>query len=206
MVSHQLVPRGLTDPAVLDAMGAVPRERFVLPGDTDSAYADHPLPIGAGQTISQPYIVGLMAEAIAPAPGQRVLEIGTGSGYAAAVLARIVDSVVTIERFADLAGRAAATLADLGIDNVEVHTGDGTLGWPAGAPYDGIVVTAGGPEVPPALLDQLAIGGRLVVPVGPSLNLQALVLVHRTGPDLFERDDLGAVAFVPLVGEQGWAE
>jgi len=206
MVSRHLAARGIADPAVLEAMDTVPRERFVRPGDTSSAYADRPLPIGAGQTISQPYIVALMAEAIEPAPGQRVLEIGTGSGYAAAVLARIVDRVVTVERLESLATGAAACLAELGIDNVEVHAGDGTLGWPDDAPYDGIVVTAGGPAVPPALLSQLAVGGRLVAPIGPSLDHQELVLVRRIDDDHIRSEDLGAVAFVPLVGEQGWAE
>lgn len=206
MVARHLAARGIADPAVLEAMDTVPRERFVRAIDAGSAYADHPLPIGDGQTISQPYIVALMTEAIEPAPGQRVLEIGTGSGYAAAVLARIVDRVVTVERFESLARGAAACLAGLGFDNVEVHAGDGTLGWPDDAPYDGIVVTAGGPDVPPALLAQLAVGGRLVAPVGPSLDLQQLVLVHRIDDEHLQRENLGAVAFVPLVGEQGWAE
>ena len=166
------------------------------------AYTERALPISAGQTISQPVMVAIMTEALRLGPGDRVLEIGTGSGYQAAVLRRLVDHVITVERIDTLADEARATLERLGIDGVEVHCADGTLGWPAGAPYDAIVVTAGAPHLPGTLLDQLAPGGRLVVPVGHRGN-ERLVRVTMTddGP---VQDDLGAVAFVPLIGNEGW--
>ena len=204
MVSRDLVRRGIADPAVLGAMSSVPRERFVEPCLVEAAYDDCALPIDADQTISQPYIVALMTEALELGPGDRVLEIGTGSGYAAAVLGRIADSVWTIERHRCLADQAAERLAALGADNVTVVVGDGTLGWPDAAPYDAIVVTAGGPSVPAALIDQLADGGRLVMPVGTEWRDQELERVRRHGADL-RTESLGPVRFVPLVGEQGWA-
>jgi protein-L-isoaspartate(D-aspartate) O-methyltransferase len=206
MVDGQIAARGILDPAVLAAMGKVPREKFVAAHLAGAAYDDRALPIGEGQTISQPYIVALMTEALRLAAGDRVLEIGTGSGYAAAVLAEIAAEVYTIERLAPLAEAARRRLADLGYRTVHVTCGDGTLGWPEHAPYDAIVVTAGGPEIPKALLDQLAVGGRLVMPVGRSSYGQQLLRVVRTAQDDYGRDDLGAVAFVPLIGAEGWPE
>lgn len=205
MVERHLRARGLRDARVLDAMGAVPREAFLPPDLADSAYDDRPLPIEGGQTISQPYIVAVMAEALALQPHERVLEIGTGSGYAAAVLAHVAKHVDTVERIEELATTATARLVALGYANVDVHLGDGTLGWADHAPYDAIVVAAGGPELPPALLDQLVLGGRLVMPVGSGRG-QELVRVTRSGPTEYRREDLGAVQFVPLIGEQGWAD
>jgi protein-L-isoaspartate(D-aspartate) O-methyltransferase len=186
-------------------MRKVPREKFVPPRLADEAYDDGPLPIGEGQTISQPYIVALMTEALRLGPRDRVLEIGTGSGYAAAVLAEITAEVYTIERVAPLAESARQRLADVGYASVHVHCGDGTLGWPEHAPYDAIVVTAGGPTVPKALLDQLAVGGRLVMPVGRGWG-QELVRVVRKAADDYDYENLGGVAFVPLIGAQGWPE
>ncbi len=204
MVERDIASRGLLDERVLDAMRTVPREAFVPAELRDAAFADHPLPIGARQTISQPYIVALMCEALQLRGDEHVLEIGTGSGYAAAVLGRLAAQVETVERIGELASSAAGHLADLGVANVHVHGGDGTLGWPDGAPYDAIVVTAGGPVVPQALLDQLAPGGRLVMPLGNSRGWQDLVRVTRRGPGDFKQESLCEVAFVPLIGEQGW--
>jgi protein-L-isoaspartate(D-aspartate) O-methyltransferase len=206
MVETQIAERGVRSPAVLAAMGTVPRESFVPANLAPYAYDDEPLPIGERQTISQPYIVAFMTEALRLAPGDRVLEIGTGSGYAAAVLAEIVAEVYTVERLVPLAESARRRLADLGYTNVHVRCANGTLGWPEHAPYDAIVVTAGGPEVPKALLDQLAVGGRLVMPVGALPYGQRLVRVVRTGPDDYAREDLGDVAFVPLIGAEGWPD
>jgi len=204
LVAWQIVDRGIRDPAVLAAMRKVPREAFVPPGRADQAYEDRPLPIGAGQTISQPYIVAVMTEALRLRPGDRVLEIGTGSGYAAAVLAVIAAEIYTIERIESLATSAGRRLHDLGYANVHVRHGDGSLGWPEHAPYDAIVVTAGGPDVPPSLLRQLAVGGRLVMPVGPTPRSQRLVRVVRTAEDRYDREALEDVAFVPLIGAEGW--
>ena len=192
----------VTDPRVLDALGAVPRDEFVPAEHRGAAYDDVALPIGHDQTISQPQVVGIMTQALELRPKDRVLEVGTGSGYQAAVLRQLVARVVTVERIAALAEEAADRLARLGLDGIEVHAGDGTLGWPSAAPFDAVVVTAGGPEVPAPLLDQLADGGRLVAPVGPR-HAQELVRVRRTG-DRTECEDLGPVAFVPLLGEAGW--
>ena len=204
MVERQLVDRGIVDPRVLAAMAKVPRERFVAADQVSLAYRDGPLPIGEGQTISQPYVVARMTEALGLRPTDRVLEIGTGSGYAAAVLAELAAEVYTIERIPALAERARRRLADLGYATVRVLTGDGTLGWPAHAPYDAIVATAGGPRAPEALLDQLAIGGRLVMPVGPDPYEQQLVRIVRTTAERYEHAQLEPVAFVPLIGAQGW--
>ena len=204
MVREQIEARGVRDARVLQAMRELPRERFVRPGWEAEAYDDNPLPIAAGQTISQPYIVAFMSEALQLRGGERVLEIGTGSGYAAAVLGRLAKEVHTVERHAVLAEGAAAALAALGVDNVQVHTADGTLGWPAAAPYDAIVVTAAGPEVPVALLAQLAVGGRLVMPVGEREGAQWLLRLTRANEHETRREVLMGVRFVPLTGAQGW--
>lgn len=206
MVRNQIEARGVTDERVLEAMRTVPREQFVPEDMRSRAFTDGPLPIGAGQTISQPYIVALMAAALELEPGDRVLEIGTGSGYAAAILGEIADEVFTIERHADLADQARAVLADLGCDNVHVRHGDGTLGWQEEAPFDAIVSAAAGPSVPDSLESQLAVGGRLVMPVGDKIMHQSLVRVRRTPDGTYESEDLGAVRFVPLIGEEGFAD
>ena len=205
MVERQLAERGIRDPRVLEAMRTVPRDAFVSERLAEFAYEDTPLPIEEGQTISQPYIVAAMAEALELRPEDKVLEIGAGSGYASAVLSRLAREVYAVERHPVLARLAAERCRRLGYDNVHVREGDGTLGWPEHAPYDAIAVAAGGPEVPPALLDQLAIGGRLVIPIGEDPRLQILVRVRRRA-DGFDREELGAVRFVPLVGAQGWSE
>jgi protein-L-isoaspartate(D-aspartate) O-methyltransferase len=206
MVDVQIARRGVRDRHVLDAMRAVPREAFVEPGLAEFAYADGPLPIGEGQAISRPYVVALMTEAAEVKPGERVLEVGAGSGYAAAVMSRIAARVHAVERHAVLADDARRRLGRLGYDNIELRVGDGTLGWPEAAPFDAILVAAGGPEVPPALREQLAIGGRLVVPVGGEDDGQTLLRITRTGAAAYEEEDLGDVALVPLVGERGRAE
>jgi protein-L-isoaspartate(D-aspartate) O-methyltransferase len=204
MVEHQIARRGVRDKRVLKAMARIPREAFVLPGWEDEAYEDQPLPIAERQTISQPYIVAYMIEAAGLRPGDRALEIGTGSGYAAAVMAAIAARVYTIDRHPGLAETARRRLQELGFDNIEVRVGDGTLGWPEAQPFDAIIVTAGGPKVPGNLREQLAIGGRLVIPVGESLHRQRLVRVVREGPADYREEDLADVAFVPLIGEAGW--
>lgn len=205
MVRQQIERRDIGDARVLAAMRAVPRHRFVPPEMADLAYSDGPLPIGDGQTISQPYIVALMAQAVAPPADGRALDIGTGSGYAAAVLAELCAKVYSIERVPDLADRAAKTLTELGYDNVQVRQGDGTRGWPDAAPFDSIVVAAGAPVVPESLKHQLAIGGRMIVPVEVAGG-QRLERVTRTADDRFEKDDLGLVRFVPLIGVEGWPD
>jgi protein-L-isoaspartate(D-aspartate) O-methyltransferase len=204
MVDRQIAARGIQDARVLEAMRTVPREAFLSDGMIEFAYEDTPLPIECEQTISQPFIVALMAEALRLEPGDKVLEIGTGSGYAAAVLSLAASEVYTIERHGELADLARRRLAELGFRNVHVRHGDGSLGWPEHAPYDGIVVAAGGPEVPRPLLEQLAIGGRLVIPVGREVHLQDLTRVTRVAAERYEEEKLGAVRFVPLVGERGW--
>lgn len=204
MVKEQLEVRGVRDPAVLAAMRAVPREKFISPDLFGFAYEDRPLPIEEGQTISQPYMVAFMTEALELSGSERVLEIGTGSGYAAAVLSRIVPMVQSVERLPELAATARKRLQLLGFDNIDVHVADGSLGWPRFAPYDAIVVTAGAPEVPAPLLAQLAIGGRLVIPVGSSLALQSLVRVHRKSEHEYRKETLMGVMFVPLIGAAGW--
>jgi len=204
MVEQQIASRGVGSKLVLDAMRRVPRELFVPEHLRDLAYADGPLSIGEGQTISQPYIVALMVEALCLYGGEKVLEIGTGSGYAAAVLAEIAGQVYTIERIAELAQKAETLLAQTGYDNVQVIQGDGTLGWPQQAPYDAIVVTAGGPEVPGSLKNQLKTGGRLVIPVGADMYSQELLRVTRVSESEFRSENLEYVRFVPLIGEEGW--
>jgi len=205
MVEAQLAARGIRDPAVLEAFRKVPREAFVDRMWVERAYDDQPLPIGADQTISQPYIVALMTELLDLGAGDRVLEIGTGSGYAAAILAEIAREVFTVERHPALAERAAARLSALGYANIHVRCGDGTLGWPEHAPYDAIVVTAGGPYIPRALKGQLAVGGRLVMPVGPTTDDQILLRLTRGSGQAFDEEAFGPVRFVPLVGAEGWA-
>jgi protein-L-isoaspartate(D-aspartate) O-methyltransferase len=202
MVREQIEARGVRDPRVLAALRHVRREQFVP--DPTLAYEDRPVPIGDGQTISQPYIVALMAEALELGSGDRVLEVGTGSGYGAAVLAELAAEVLTVERNPRLAAAAEARLKRLGYENVRVLIGDGSLGWPAHAPYDAIIVTAAGPEIPPSLRGQLEVGARLVMPVGGRHRDQRLIRMRRRGEHEFERESLGAVAFVPLLGEEGW--
>ena len=204
MVDYQIAARGVRSEKVLDAMRKVPREQFVPEGVREFAYEDSPLPIEAGQTISQPYIVAFMAEGLALEGGEKVLEIGAGSVYAAAVLAEIAGEVYTIERVEELATGAASTLAESGYDNVHVLHGDGTLGWQEHAPFDGIVVAAGGPEIPDSLKQQLKIGGRMVIPVGDNRQFQELLRVTRVSETKFETEDLAAVRFVPLIGAEGW--
>jgi protein-L-isoaspartate(D-aspartate) O-methyltransferase len=206
MVQRQVAHRGVRDERVLEALRQTPRELFVPEGLREFAYDDSPLPIEAGQTISQPYIVGLMIAAAQVEPQDRVLEVGTGSGYAAAVLALLAARVHTIERHDALAKAARGRLTQLRLANVEVHLGDGTRGWPNAAPYDAILVAAGGPAIPQALKDQLDLGGRLIMPVGERQGEQRLIQVTRTGANHFEEDDLGTVTFVPLIGQHGWSE
>ena len=230
MVQRQIAARGVDDPRVLRAMRQVPREAFVDEQQRQAAYEDRALPIGEGQTISQPYIVALMVAAARPRPDDRALEIGTGSGYAAAVLSRLVAQVCTVERHPLLAEVARERFARLGYDNIAVRIGDGTRGWPERAPFDVILVSAGGPALPPSLRQQLAPGGRLVMPIGDSRRVQRLerwtrrrgavgdsraaadadagdAAVHdmRAEGEEFERHDLGPVQFVPLIGAEGWA-
>ncbi len=204
MVERDIVHRGVSSGPVLDAVGSVPREAFLPEHLREFAYDDAPLPIEEGQTISQPFIVALMTEALGLSGGEKVLEIGTGSGYAAAVLGKIARDVYTVERYGQLASKAADTLAALGFANVHVLHGDGTLGWPEHAPYDAIIVAAGGPDVPESLKRQLKIGGRLVIPVGADRRLQELVRVTRLAEHEYRTDELMAVRFVPLVGQEGW--
>jgi protein-L-isoaspartate(D-aspartate) O-methyltransferase len=198
---EQIRGRGVVDPAVLAALEAVPRHLFVTADPWTEAYADHPLPIGAGQTISQPYMVALMTSLLDLRPGARVLEIGTGSGYQAAVLSRMAGEVYSIEILAPLAERSRHTLADLGFHNVHVLTGDGYQGWPAAAPFDGILVTAAPPSVPEPLLQQLKVGSRLVIPVGVPGAIQNLLVLTRRADGGFDRSNVMPVRFVPMTGE-----
>lgn len=206
MVQQQIVRRNIRCPAVIAAMLAVPREKFVADDLQKLAYTDGPLPIAAGQTISQPYIVAYMTEALSLSPDDNVLEIGTGCGYASAVLAEVAREVYSVERIQSLADEAEAKLRSLGYDNVHIVCGDGTLGWPDKAPFDAIVVTAGGPKVPESLRQQLRIGGRLVIPVGPARNVQSLVRVTRIDESNFQTEELVDVRFVSLIGSEGWEE
>ncbi len=204
LVTRQVEARGVRDPLVLAAMRAVRRELFVPESLRDEAYSDTPLPIGSGQTISQPYIVAFMIEALALRGGEKVLEIGAGSGYAAAVLAEIAREVFTIERIGQLAEKAAANLAQAGCDNVHVRHADGTEGWSDEAPFDAILVSAGAPDVPKSLMRQLKIGARMVVPVGADPRSQELIRITRVNDDEYEREDIADVRFVPLIGKEGW--
>jgi len=207
MVDEQIAARGIADPAVLAAMRAVPRDAFVPEGYRFDAYEDSPLPIGAGQTISQPYIVALMLEAARIGPADRVLEVGAGSGYATAVASRIAARVYAIERVASLCDRAKTTLQALGYAaNVELRCGDGSVGWPAAAPFDAIIVSAGAPALPAALREQLVEGGRLIVPIGDEPRGQLLLRFTRREAGRFDEETLCAVRFVPLIGAQAWPD
>ena len=202
MVREQLQPRGITDPRVLGAFRKVPRHAFVPKAYQRDAYTDHPIPIGGGQTISQPYMVALMTQLLRLQGHERVLEVGTGSGYQLAILAELALDVYSVERFPELADQAAERFEQLGYLNVHVVSGDGTLGWREQAPYEGIVVTAGAPSIPMPLVQQLAEGGRLVIPIGRK-EAQTLTLIERR-VDRLDIQEIAACVFVPLVGEHGW--
>lgn len=202
MVEFQIAPRGIGDDRLLRAMRKVPRHMFCVPTEHPEAYDDHPLSIGAGQTISQPYMVALMTDRLALTGSERVLEIGTGSGYQTAILAELAAEVVSVERIPELADRARETLQKLEYRNVEIVVGDGTLGWPGRAPYDRIIVTAGAPHVPAPLKEQLSDGGILVIPVG-SRGMQTLTIITREGKKCREKADCACV-FVKLIGQEGW--
>ncbi len=206
MVERDLAGRGIRDALVLQAFRDVPRESFIASQLAAFAYDDTPLPIEEGQTISQPYIVALTVEALELHGGERVLEVGTGSGYAAAILGRIAGEVYTIERLDGLATSARGRLHGLGYTNVHVLSGDGSLGWPEHAPYDAIAVSAGAPDLPQALLEQLAVGGRLVIPVGPEPSSQILTRVTRRSETDFRTESITDVEFVPLIGAQAWRD
>jgi protein-L-isoaspartate(D-aspartate) O-methyltransferase len=204
MIEHQIKRRGIHEQAIVEALRAVPREEFVLDEYRTVAYDDTPLPIPAGQTISQPYVVALMIQSLQVDADARVLEVGSGSGYAAAILSRMVAEVHAVERHRTLVAYARERLDRLGYKNVHVHHGDGSKGWPAAAPYDGILVSASGPHIPQALKAQLAIGGHLVMPVGRERGLQDLIRLTRSAEESYRQQDLGGVRFVPLIGEEGW--
>ncbi len=204
MVARQLAPRRIRDERVLAAFREVPRHLFAPGASPAAAYADHPLPIGEGQTISQPYMVALMTQCLELTGGEKVLEIGTGSGYQAAILSRLASEVYTVERIASLAERTGELFRRLGYGDISIRVGDGTLGWPEFSPYEAIIVTAGSPGVPPPLVEQLADGGKLVIPAGSGYS-QRLLVLERRGERIIERDEGGCV-FVPLVGEYGWKE
>ena len=205
MVREQLEARGITDRRVLAAFERVPRETFVTRNERIEAYDDRPLPIGEGQTISQPYIVALTVQSLGLRGTERVLEVGTGSGYEAAILSELAQEVFSVERLPRLARFARENLARGGFSGVRVRVDDGTLGWPEHAPFDAIAVSAGAPSVPRPLLEQLAVGGRLVIPVGPE-EAQTLVRVTQTAHGVFDEEELSSVRFVPLVGAEGWPE
>ena len=204
MVEHQIEARGIHNPRVLAAMREIPRHLFIPPPYDKSAYDDNPLPIGSGQTISQPYIVALMTELLRPEPSDNVLEIGAGSGYQAAILSRLVHRLTTMERIPEIANLARNNIKSLGIQNVEVIEGDGTQGYPQNAPYNGIMITAATPEIPRALTDQLADGGRLLAPVG-GRDVQELVTLEKQGDRMIPQYH-GGVRFVPLIGKHGWED
>lgn len=190
---------------VLEAMASIPRHEFVPDALRSQAYKDNALPLSSGQTVSQPFIVARMTELLELSGNERVLEIGAGSGYQTAVLCRLADKVFAIERIRDLADKAETRLISLGFDNFVMKCGDGTLGWPEYGPYDAIIAAAGGPEIPPPLIEQLAVGGRLVIPVGTSQSEQILMRIRRTATGI-KKEDHGRCAFVPLVGEHGWKQ
>lgn len=202
MVREQLIPRGISDRRVLQAFRKVPRHEFVPDEYKNASYNDYPLPIGTNQTISQPYMVALMTQCLGLEGGEKVLEVGTGSGYQLAVLAEIAQSVYSVERYDELAAAARRTLDQLGYNNFMIKTGDGTVGWDEFAPYDGIVVTAGSPTVPQSLIRQLKDGGRIVIPVGSQFS-QVLTVIERNGTSIKSTSICGCV-FVPLVGKEGW--
>jgi protein-L-isoaspartate(D-aspartate) O-methyltransferase len=206
MVERQLRRRGISEPDILDAFRAVPREAFISPEQAHLAYGDHPLPIEANQTISQPYIVALMIQAAAIKPGDIVLEVGSGSGYAAAIIGRIAAKVVGIERQHELVEIARERMQRFGYGNVEIVEGDGTRGWTDGAPYDAILAAASGSHVPEPLLAQLAPGGRIVMPIGGPGWVQELVKVTKQDDGVLRQENLGGVRFVPLIGEEGWKD
>ena len=204
MVREQLLPRGISDKRVLHAFHGVERHEFVPPDLRKGAYEDHPLPLGEGQTISQPYMAALMTQCLVLKGEERVLEIGTGSGYQTAILRTLAKEVFSVERVGGLAKKAESTLARLGYDNVRIKVDDGTLGWPENAPYGAIIVTAGSPKIPEAYMAQLETGGRLVIPVGTAVS-QVLTLVEKN-PDSVVVSELCGCVFVPLVGKDGWKE
>ena len=204
MVEYQIEARGVHDRRVLAAMREVPRHLFIPPPYDRNAYDDSPLPIGNGQTISQPYIVAVMTELLSPKPSDNALEIGTGTGYQAAILSRTVKRVTTIERIPAVAELARRNLSTLHYDNIEIIVGDGTLGYPEHAPYDEIIITAATPDIPQPLIDQLAEGGRMVVPAG-ARDVQELITLKKEGGAVIKKSH-GGVRFVPLIGEHGWSE
>jgi len=206
MVEGQLKRRGITEPEILDAFRAVPREEFIDKDYAPDAYGDHPLPIEAKQTISQPYIVALMIQAAAIKPGDVVLEIGSGSGYAAALISRIASKVIGVERQRDLVTVSRERLKRLGYDNVEIVEGDGTRGWPDAAPFDAILAAASGSHVPRPLIEQLAPNGRIVMPLGEPGWVQELVKVTKQEDGILKQENLGGVRFVPLIGEEAWSD
>ena len=202
MVQAQLEPRKIKDQRVLEAMRKVPRHKFVPERMRREAYDDHPLPIGEGQTISQPYMVAIMTELLELRGEEKVLEIGTGSGYQLAILAELARAAFSVERFGPLADQSRTRLRELGYRNIEIRTGDGTLGWPEHAPFAGIIVTAGAPRIPPPLIEQLSEGGRLVIPVGEERHQELYRVVKEGGGT--RKEYFGGCVFVPLVGEHGW--
>jgi protein-L-isoaspartate(D-aspartate) O-methyltransferase len=204
MVERQLRRRGISEPDILDAFRAVPREAFISDEYAHLAYGDHPLPIEANQTISQPYIVALMIQAAAIKAGDKVLEVGAGSGYAAAVISRIAQKVIGIERQHDLVELARERLRRLGYDNVEIVEGDGTKGCREEAPFDAVLAAASGSHVPRPLVEQLATDGRIVMPLGEPGWVQELIKVTKQGDGILRQENLGGVRFVPLIGEEGW--
>lgn len=205
MVEEQLIVRGISDKKVLEVFRRLPRHEFVGKDFLQSAYNDYPLPIGEGQTISQPYMVALMTESLHLTGSERILEVGTGSGYQAAILAELVKEVYSVERFQSLANTAYSILERLGYKNVKIRAGDGTLGWEEFAPYDGIIVTAGAPGIPESLVRQLKDGGRLVIPIGSSGFGQILTLVEKIGNTIRTSEICGCM-FVPLIGKEGWSK